>query len=497
MTATEMAQTEPVLALVAVLLLLSVAASKLTRRFGVPMLLLFIGIGMLAGSEGVGGVEFTNFEVAQAVGVTALAIILFSGGLDTDARRVRPVIGPALSLATVGVGVTCAIVGAAAHVVLDVPWETGLLVGAIVSSTDAAAVFSVLRSQSIGLQGDLRPTLELESGSNDPMAVFLTIGLLTLITEPDTSIGDLVLLFSRQMLLGVVLGLVLGRVAVAVVNKARLGEEGLYPILTTGLALLIFGGTATLGGSGFLAVYLAGIVMGNRRIVHGHSILRFHDAAAWLAQIAMFLALGLLVFPSRLVDVAAEGIVIAVVLVLIARPIATFVALPTRRYTVRGRLLLAWVGLRGAVPIILATFALAEGVEGAEALFDVVFFTVLISVLVQGTTVASAARILGVGEAAPDKSPAPLAFNPVNERSNMGMHEYVIDSTSPASGRQIAEIGLPKGVLMLLISRGSTHLLPEGTTVLEHGDRLLVLAPATHLDKLRTVLDGPVADTTT
>ena len=233
------------------------------------------------------------------------------------------------------------------------------------------------------------------------------------------------------------------------------------------------------------------------RIVHGHSILRFHDASAWLAQIAMFLVLGLLVFPSRLVDVAAEGIVIAVVLVLIARPVATFIALPTRRFTVRGRLLLAWVGLRGAVPIILTTFALAEGIEGAEVLFDVVFFTVLISVLVQGTTVARAARILGVGEAAPDRSPSPLAFNPVNERSNMDMHECVIRSTSPACGRQIAEIGLPKGVLMLLISRDGTHLLPEGTTVLEHGDRLLVLTPTTHLDALHAVLDGPVADTAT
>lgn len=485
-----MSSVEPVLASIAVLLLLAVGTGKLTRRLGIPVLLVFIGIGMLAGSEGIGGIEFTDFELAQSVGITSLAFILFAGGLDTDANRVRPVVAPALSLATVGVAVTCLIVGGAAHLVLDVPWETGMLVGAIVSSTDAAAVFTVLRSQAVGLRGEIQPTLELESGSNDPMAVFLTIGLLTVITEPDAGAVDVVLLFIRQMAIGATFGYVLARVAVVLINKVRLGEDGLYPVLSTAVALAIFGGTAIAGGSGFLAVYVAGIIIGNRRIVHRHSILRFHDALAWLAQIAMFLVLGLLSFPSDVAAVAVEGMVVAGVLVLVARPVATFVSLPTRRFAVRSRLLIAWVGLRGAVPIVLATFALAEDIEDAELVFNVVFFTVLVSVLIQGTTVTRAARALGVAETAPARQSSPLAFNPVDERSDMGTVEFSVATTSRAANNQLLDLGLPRGVLVLLITRDGKHLLPEGSTVLQEGDVVLTLGRDSQRPQLANIFRG-------
>ena len=482
--------TESVLVAVGLLLLVAVGASKVARRFGVPTLLLFMGIGMLAGSEGVGGIDFTDFRLAQSVGITALALLLFAGGLDTDVRQVRTVVRPALSLATVGVAVTCVVVGLSAHVILDLPLATAMLLGAIVSSTDAAAVFSVLRSQSIGLRGEIRPVLELESGANDPMAVFLTVGLLTLIDDPDTPLAELLLLFGRQMVIGAIAGYALARLGVWLINRSRLDAEGLYPVLTLSLVLLIFGATAGLGGSGFLAVYLAGLVIGDARIVHRHSLRQFHDAIAWLAQIAMFLVLGLLAFPSRVASVAVDGLMIAAVLVLVARPIATFLALPTRRFSVRAKLLLSWVGLRGAVPIILATFALAEGIDDAEFIFNIVFFTVLVSVLVQGTTVATAARLLGVSQPAAENRPLPLAYNPIDEHSDMELHAFTIGNDSPTIGAQLVDLGLPRGVLVLLVTRGDTHLVPEGSTSFEEGDRVLYLAPGEAKPAIEALLAG-------
>lgn len=485
-----MAEIEPELAALGALLIFAVGASKLTQRIGVPVLLVFIALGMLAGSEGVGGIEFTDFSFAQSVGVTSLAFILFAGGLDTDLRHVRPVVLPALSLATIGVAVTCAIVAGAATVLLGLPWETGLLIGAIVSSTDAAAVFSVLRAQAVGLRGQLRPTLELESGSNDPMAVFLTIGALTLISEPDTSPLQLIALFARQMTLGALIGYALARLAAVLINKARLAEDGLYPVLTTAVALAIFGGTAVVGGSGFLAVYVAGITIGNTRIVHHHSILRFHDALAWLAQITMFLVLGLLSFPSDIAAVALRGLAIAAVLVVVARPIATFIALPTRRFTLRSRLFLSWVGLRGAVPIVLATFALAEEVQHAELVFNIVFFIVLVSVSIQGTTIASAARLLGLATPSRARRSSPLAFNPVDEGTDMDTVEFVVAPDAPATGVQLLDAGLPRGVLILLVTRDGTQLLPEGSTVFQPGDVVLTLARDAQREALRTTFEG-------
>lgn len=481
------------MAAAAALVLVGVVASKLSARSGIPALLLFLAIGMLAGSDGPGGVGFDDFDLAQSLGIVALAFILFDGGLSTEWASVRPVVRDGLILATAGVAATALIVGWAASVALGISLTAGLLLGAIVSSTDAAAVFSVLRSRNASLKGNVGPLLELESGSNDPMAVFLTLGFLQLLTEPGTSVLSLIPLFVLQMAVGAAMGLGVAWVAVAVINRARLEYDGLYPVVTVAVVLLAYGATALLGGSGFLAVYIAGLRMGNADFVHKRGLVGFHDAIAWLSQISMFLVLGLLVFPARLPGVAARALLVAAVLVLVARPMAVFVALAPSRLAKREKLLVSWVGLRGAVPIILATFPLVEGVPQAETLFDVVFFVVIISVLVQGTTIPLVARRLGVAAPLPHRRPYPI--EPVSTSAgDAEMHEVIVGDDSPASGRQIVDLGLPKGTLLVLISRGDQFLVPQGATVLRPGDKALVLADAESLRGARGILQGDGAD---
>ncbi|MEW6475348.1 MAG: potassium/proton antiporter, partial [Actinomycetota bacterium] len=315
-----MPEAEPLLAAAAALILVGVLASKISTHLGVPALLLFLGVGMLAGSDGVGGIHFEDFQLAQSVGIVALAFILFAGGLSTGWAEVRPVLAPGVALATVGVVVTALVAGGIAAWALDLSATTGFLLGAIISSTDAAAVFSVLRSRNVSLRGEIRPLLELESGSNDPMAVFLTVGFLELLTDPGRSVLSLMPLFAQQMAVGAVLGYLLARGTVVAINRLRLEYEGLYPVVTLAVVVLTYGITALLGGSGFLAVYVAGIVMGNREFLHKKSLMRFHDAIAWLSQISMFLVLGLLVFPSELPAVAGRALLVAAALVLVARP---------------------------------------------------------------------------------------------------------------------------------------------------------------------------------
>nr|MBA3715657.1 potassium/proton antiporter [Pyrinomonadaceae bacterium] len=309
---------EYILTGVAVLLLLSILASKASGRLGVPALLLFLAVGMLAGSEGPGGIPFDDAYAAQFLGVVALVFILFAGGLDTAWEDVRPVFGKAVALSTVGVLVTAALVGLFAWGVLGFSPLAGLLLGAIVSSTDAAAVFAVLRARSVGLKGEIKPLLELESGSNDPMAVFLTAGLTGLLVNQNSSVIGLIPMFFQQMALGTALGYGLGRGMVFVINRMRLEYEGLYPVFTLALVVLTYGATASLGGNGFLAVYIAGLVMGNNDFIHKQSLIRFHDGLAWLMQIAMFLTLGLLVFPSRLVPIVGVGLLVALFLMFVA-----------------------------------------------------------------------------------------------------------------------------------------------------------------------------------
>jgi cell volume regulation protein A len=477
------------MAAAAVLIALGVLASKVSDRFGIPALLLFLVIGMLAGSEGIGGIDFDDAELAQGAGVVALAFILFAGGLDTDWASVRPVLRHGLLLATVGVLGTAIVVGLVASVVLDLSWTEGMLLGSIVSSTDAAAVFAVLRSRSVSLKGTLRPLLELESGSNDPMAAFLTVAFLELVTDPGRSVLPVVPLFFAQMGLGAAVGYLLARVSVVAINRARLGYDGLYPVMLIAVVLLTYGAAALVRGSGFLAVYVAGLVMGNARFVHKRSLMRFADGLAWLMQIAMFLLLGLLVFPSDLWPVAGRALLVAAALMLVARPAATFLIVGLGRYGLRRTMLVSWVGLRGAVPIVLATFPLVEGVDQADLIFNVVFFIVILSVLVQGTTIPLVARWLGVDAPLPRRRPDPLAYVESGDAST-AIHEIDIPEDAPASGRRLVDLALPDGALVVLVSRGEDFVVPQGSTLLQAGDTVLLLADEASLPAARAQLLG-------
>jgi len=459
------------------LLVVSVLASRISDRFGVPVLLIFLALGMLAGSDGIGGIYFDNPQAAQSVGVVALVLILFSGGLDTEWRSVRPIVKEGLLLSTVGVLLTALGVGLIAALLLKLSIVEGLLLGAVISSTDAAAVFSVLRAKGINLKGQLKPLLEFESGSNDPMAIFLTVGLIQILTQPDFSTLDLLGSFVLQMLLGAGLGVAAGYGMLFLLNRIRLGYDGLYPVFTTALVFLTFGLTNVVGGNGFLAVYLAGIMLRRGDFIHRKSVMRFHDGLAWLMQITMFLTLGLLVFPSRLPPIMGVGLLIAIGLMFVARPIGVFLALLPSKLKIREKAFISWVGLRGAVPIILATYPLLAGLEQAELMFNVVFFVVLTSTLFQGTLIPQVARWLKVDAPLEAKRVYPLEYTRMEGLSSE-LKEYPIPADSFVVGKSIVELGLPQQFLIMLIARGNEFVLPSGGTVLEAGDVLLALTDA-------------------
>ncbi len=484
---------EQILIVGSMFILVAVFANKASEKFGVPALLLFLALGMLAGSEGPGGIDFDDPWLAQALGVTALAIILFSGGLDTQWSRVRPVAFSGALLSTIGVAITAVAVGAAAWLVLDFTLLEGMLLGAIMSSTDAAAVFAVLRSRNLGLPERVQNLLELESGSNDPMAVVLTISVITLITQPDVSPASLAIwLFVVQMALGALLGYLLGWFLVWVVNHIGLETEGLYPALTLSAALFIYGAITYVGGNGFLGVYIAGLIMGNNAFVHKKSLLRFHDAAAWFMQIVMFLILGLQVYPSRLVPVLGTGLLLSVILMFLARPVGVFVTLAFSRFDLKERILIAWVGLRGAVPIILATFPYVTGVPQADEIFNIVFFVVLTSVLLQGTSIPFVVRLLGLARPQQVRPRHPLEFEE-SEQIPATMMDFIVPYNSPVAGKAVMELGLPEESVIALISRNDKYILPTGSTVIEPGDVLLILLNKESIAEINKVL-GMVHD---
>jgi cell volume regulation protein A len=392
------------------LVILSILTIKLSNRFGIPSLVLFLAIGMLAGSDGLGGIAFDNPSLVRSLGITALVLILFAGGLDTEWAAVRPILWQGLSLSTIGVLITALLVGVFVSWVQGFSFLEGLLLGAIVSSTDAAAVFMVLRARKAKIPRRLIQLLEFESGSNDPMAVVLTIALIRLLTEPATSFGELVVFFVMQMGVGTVLGIAMGEIMRRLFNALDLELEGIYPVLSVALALLTYGLTDYLDGSGFLAVYLAGLVMQRKPFTHQQSVLRFHDGLAWLMQVTMFLALGLQVFPARLVPIAGAGILISLFLIFIARPASVHTALAFSPVSLREQTLVAWAGLRGAVPIILATFPLVAGIEKADMIFHMVFFIALTSVVMQGTAIPWLTRLLKIGgpQPNPQEPPKPM-----------------------------------------------------------------------------------------
>jgi len=389
------------------LIILSILTIKLSNRFGIPSLVLFLAIGMLAGSDGLGVISFDNPSLVRSLGITSLVLILFSGGLDTEWSAIRPIVWQGLSLSTIGVLITALLIGVFVAWVQGFSFLEGLLLGAIVSSTDAAAVFMVLRARKTKIPRRLIQLLEFESGSNDPMAVVLTIALIRLLTEPSTSFVELVVFFLMQMVVGTAIGIGMGEIMRRSFNALDLQLEGIYPVLSLALALLTYGLTDYLDGSGFLAVYLAGLVMARKPFTHQQSVLRFHDGLAWLMQVTMFLMLGLQVFPARLVPVAGAGILISLFLIFIARPASVHAALALSPMSLREQTLVAWAGLRGAVPIILATFPIVAGIEKADIIFHLVFFIALTSVVMQGTAIPWLTRMLKIGAPQPNPQSAP------------------------------------------------------------------------------------------
>jgi cell volume regulation protein A len=473
----------------AILLLAGVLASKASDWLGVPALLVFLAVGMVAGSDGPGGIPFDDPHMAQTIGVVALVFILFSGGLDTNWSSTRTVLWAGLSLSTVGVLVTALTVGWFASLVLGVPLLEGFLLGSIVSSTDAAAVFSILRTRGAGLAGKTQPLLEFESGSNDPMAVFLTVGFIQLIQQPTASPADLVATLLLQMALGFVFGYGGGKLALFLINRLALKAEGLYTVLTLSLALLTYSTANIAGANGFLAVYVAGIVLGNNDFLHRRSLIRFHDGLAWLMQIGMFLTLGLLVFPSRLQPVAGVSLLISFFLIFVGRPLSVFGGLALSKLSVRTKVLISWVGLRGAVPIILATFPLVAGTANADLYFNVVFFIVLTSVLLQGTTLTAVARGLGLQTPAVEQARDPLEFLDT-PRSKSNLIELNLKKDSPAVGKRVVDLELPKSALLVLVRRGDEVLVPRGATALEDGDIVAVIADKEDIVALRAAVLG-------
>ncbi len=472
---------------VAILLMAGIAASKASHRLGIPALLLFLLIGMVAGSEGIGGIPFDDSRMTQAVGIVSLTFILFAGGLETNWKQVRVVAWRGLSLSTIGVLCTAVLAGGASVWLLGFSWLEGMLLGAIMSSTDAAAVFSVLRSRGASLKGNTKPLLELESGSNDPMAVFLTMALIRLVTQPDSPILDLLGMFVLQFLVGSAMGYGLGRVSILVLNRIKLETEGLYPVLTLSVALLTYSLTSLLHGNGFLAAYVAGIVMGNSEFIHRRSLIRFHDGLSWLMQIAMFVVLGLLVYPSRLVPVAGVGFLIAAILMFVARPVGVFISLLFARMGVRHKLLISWVGLRGAVPIVLATFPAVAGVPNPNAYFDIVFFVVLASVLFQGTTLTLVADWLRLRGPLTRKFDSPFEYVSRGISRN-DLVDILIPKNSPVAGCQIVDMNLPKSALVVLVGRNDEFIVPRGSTVVEPGDLMLILGEDNAVQTVRELV---------
>lgn len=475
----EPAGTAIILGVVGLLLGGSVLVTRAAGRAGVPIALGFIAIGMLAGSESIGGIVFKDYTVAFRLGVLALVLIIFDGGLNTPLATLRSVMWPAVALATAGVVLTAAIVASLAHLA-GLSWTVAWLMGAVVSPTDAAAVFSTLRGSGLTLKTRVGRTLESESGFNDPIAVLLTVTLTALATRFSAPTGEnsiwlLPATAAREIAIGAALGVGAGMLGRRLIPRARLDAPGLYPVLTLALALSTFAVPSLLGGSGFLAVYIAAVMLTGAELPYQVGILRVHDAFAWLAQIGMFLMLGLLTYPSRIVAAAMPGLGLAVALTLVARPVAVALCVLPFGYSLRETLFLGIVGLRGAVPVVLATMPVIAGVPGARWIFDVVFFVVVVNTVVPGAAVAWLARRFGVVAPTP---PEPMATVMVESSKPMRgvLRSYFIDEALPVCGATLAEVPFPDGAAVTMIVRGSALLAAEGSTELRAGDHVHVLA---------------------
>ncbi|MDD4636395.1 MAG: potassium/proton antiporter [Bacteroidales bacterium] len=464
------------------LLFLSVIAGKAGYRFGVPALLLFLGLGMLFGTDGILGLQFNNPKIAQFIGTLALTIILFSGGMDTKKKEVRPIMAPGIVLATLGVVCTTVITGyfiyyltnffGKDHIAFSL--MESMLLAATMSSTDSASVFSILRSRGLGLKENLRPMLELESGSNDPMAYLLTLLFIQIIQIGDASFAESAKILLIQLSLGTLLGYLIGRLAVYVINHINVSYTSFYSLLMMAFAFFTFSFTDFFHGNGYLAVYIAGFIVGNNKLVHKRTMATFFDGLTWLSQIVMFLTLGLLVNPKELISIAGIGMLVAFFMIIVARPFSVFFCLlPFRKFSTSARCYISWVGLRGAVPIIFATYPWIEGINHAHEMFNIVFFITLVSLLVQGMTVGPMARWLGVSKP-PEKEKEFDLVLPDEIKS--AMSEVEVNPVTLENGNRMMDLTLPANTLVAMVKRSGLYFVPTGKTLLKEGDKLLIIS---------------------
>jgi cell volume regulation protein A len=476
---------ESFLLFLSVLFLISLFATKAGSRFGIPVLFLFLGIGMIFGVDGL-GISFQNYKLAQAIGTIALCIILFSGGLDTKFSDIKPIWVQGSILATSGVLLMTAFTGIFIYYVANI-WFTNLnlsllealLLAAIMSSTDSASVFSILRGKSVRLKKKLRPLLEMESGSNDPMAYMLTIILIPLIATSQSGspdYGKAALDLFMQFIIGGVAGFLLGKMTVWLVRKINLDNDSLYPVFIFTCGIFIFSGTYFLKGNGYLAVYIGGLVIGNARFIHKRSSLKFFDGFAWISQMIMFLTLGLLINPTDLKPVALPALIIGVFMIVAGRPLSVFISLlPFRSMKFFEKLFVSWVGLRGAVPIIFAILPLAAGLEKSHLIFNIVFFITLLSLLVQGTTLSKVASLLGLTQTGEDKSQFQDFDVEFPEEIKSTTTEISLNKSILSHGNRLLDLPLPDKTLAVMVKRGTQYLIPKGNTELRSGDKLLVI----------------------
>lgn len=475
--------TELLLLIGSILFFISMLVGKADHRFGVPVLLIFLVVGMIFGSDGF-GLMFENVQVAQTIGTICLCIILFSGGLDTKFSEIRPVIWPGVVLSTLGVFITAFITGFFAYRLsgmmfpsVGISLLTAMLLASTFSSTDSASVFGILRSRGLVLKHNLRPLLELESGSNDPIAYMLTVMFIGIIQSgTDPNIGRVVLTIIVQLVVGAGMGYLLGKGAVITINRIRMANASLYPILLLTVGIFIFAATFFLKGNGYLAVYIAGLVIGNSKFTHKRTSMKFMDGFAWMSQILLFLTLGLLVNPRELIEVLIPALIISFFLIFIGRPLAVFLTLaPFRKISFRDKLYVSWVGLRGAVPIIFAILPLSAGVPHARWIFNIVFVITIVSLLVQGASLPRVAKWLGLAE-------KPLRYKAFEdfdvefaEEIKSAMTEIHISEETLQYGRNLIEMPLPDKTLVVMVKRGEQYFVPTGQTELHAGDKLLVI----------------------
>ena len=473
---------ENILLIGSVLIFSSILISKTGYRFGIPTLLLFLLVGMFFGSDGL-GLQFNSAEDAQFIGMMALSIILFSGGMDTKYQDIKPVLTPGIILSTVGVLLTTLLTGSFIFLLsewnrtnIELTLMASLLLAATMSSTDSASVFSLLRSQKMNLKENLRPMLELESGSNDPMAYMLTIVLIQIITSgSELSLALLGKDLLVQFLIGGSVGYAFGRFAVWLVNRIGLSNSSLYPILLLSLVFATFTITDLLKGNGYLAVYIAGVIVGNARLVYRKEINTFMNGLTWLFQIIMFLTLGLLVNPHEMLDVAVVALLIGLFMIFIARPVSVFACLlPFRHISNKARVFISWVGLRGAVPIIFATYPVIAHIEGSQQLFNTVFFITLLSLVVQGMSISSVARWLHLD--LPEEKEGNEFGVELRDEIDSKLNDITLTDEMLTHGNRLKDMNIPKGTLVMLVKRGNEFIIPNGQVELQTGDKLLFIS---------------------